>query len=169
MTPSPISRPLSVATVPPEGLTVEIIADAAERESLAAANDLPSVGRFTARLEARPVGRDGLRVTGRVEAQAERTCVVSLEPFVETIREDVDVRFSPEGAPALHEGEDADPPDQIVNGEVDLGAVACEFFTLGLDPHPRKPGVAFDAAAHGAEAESPFAALKALKDGAQDK
>jgi hypothetical protein len=41
-------------------------------------------------------------------------------------------------------------------------------FVLGIDPYPRKPGAAFDAAAYGAaepeEAKpSPFAALAKLK------
>ena len=169
MTDSSISRKLAVASVPAEGLTIDIVADAAERESLARANDLPSVERFVAKLEARPVGRDGLSVRGRLEADATRTCVVTLERFVEEVREDIDLRYSPEGAPVLHEGEDDDPPDQIVGGEVDLGAAAAEFFTLGLDPHPRKPGATFDASAAGDEDDSPFAALKALKGGAQDK
>lgn len=165
MTDKPISRLLAVASVPPEGLDVEILATGAERESLARANDLPSVGRFVARLHARPVGRDALSVRGRLEAEATRICVVTLEQFVEQVREEIDLRFSPEGAPALHENEDEDPPDLIVGGEVDLGAAVSEFFTLGLDPHPRKPGASFDAAATDDGADSPFAALKALKRG----
>ena len=52
-----------------------------------------------------------------------------------------------------------DPPDPIVDGKIDLGALAAEFFALGLDPYPRKPGVAFDAARRGRGRDSPFAAL----------
>ncbi len=37
-----------------------------------------------------------------------------------------------------------DPPDPIIDGKIDLGALAAEFFALGLDPYPRKPGVAVD-------------------------
>ena len=32
-----------------------------------------------------------------------------------------------------------DPPDEIVNGRIDLGRVTAEFLALGLDPFPRKP------------------------------
>lgn len=166
MTDGPLHRPLIVAAVPPEGLEVEIVADERERESLAAANDLPSVERFVARLEARHAGRDGLSVRGRLEAAATRICVVTLEPFVEEIREEIDLRFAPEGATTAPEnGEGDDAPDPIVGGQVDLGAAVAEFFTLGLDPYPRKPGAAFDASALRDEAASPFAALKALKGG----
>ena len=47
----------------------------------------------------------------------------------------------PEPPTEMHEYE---PPDEIVNGKIDLGAVAAEFLALGLDPYPRKPGVDFD-------------------------
>ena len=40
----------------------------------------------------------------------------------------------------MHEYE---PPDEIVNGQIDLGAITAEFLVLGLDPYPRKPGVDF--------------------------
>ena len=64
-----------------------------------------------------------------------------------------------------------DLPDPIVNGRIDLGSLAAEILVVGLDPHPRKPGVAFaDPAPDAGEAPdaSPFAALRALKgpDGA---
>lgn len=62
----------------------------------------------------------------------------------------------------------ADPPDPITDGKIDLGTLASEFLTLGLDPYPRKPGVSFeppgglgvDAAAD----ESPFSILRKLKE-----
>lgn len=161
--PAPIRRRVAVAAIPEDGQTVEIVADAAERESIARANDLPSVERFAAKLELRHVGREGVAARGRLEAEATRVCVVTLEPFVETIREDIDLRFSPEGSAPQHEGEDDDPPDPILGGEIDLGAAVSEFFTLGLDPYPRKPGASFDASTVNDEAGSPFAALKALK------
>ena len=37
-----------------------------------------------------------------------------------------------------------DPPEPIVNGAIDLGALAAEFLMLGLDPYPRKPGAVFE-------------------------
>ena len=52
-----------------------------------------------------------------------------------------------------------DPPDPIVDGKIDLGALAAEFLALGLDPYPRKPGVAFDPPEPQGGRDSPFAAL----------
>jgi hypothetical protein len=110
-----------------------------------------------------------------------QTCVVTLDPFPATIREPVDVVFAPEEVVARVESESArfadesvdiadtpDPPDPIIGGYIDLGAVAAEFLTLGLDPYPRKPGATFDGsiAAHSdGRPESPFAMLERLKSG----
>lgn len=161
----PLSRPLIVATVPPQGETIEIVGDEAERAALAAENEVESIERLVARLDVRPTGRDGLSVRGRVEALTTRICVVTLDPFVEAVDEEVEVRFAPETESvreAIEDGAD-DAPDPIVGGVVDLGAVVAEFFTLGLDPHPRKPGATFDDASENRAAASPFAALRDLK------
>ena len=56
-----------------------------------------------------------------------------------------------------------DPPEPIVNGRIDLGAVTAEFLALGLDPYPRKPGVAYEPAPERDPADSPFAALAKMK------
>ena len=56
---------------------------------------------------------------------------------------------------------DEDEPDPIIEGKIDVGALAAEFFALGLDPYPRKPGVEFVALAESPPADSPFAALAA--------
>jgi hypothetical protein len=158
MSAPPLSRLVTASEIPAEGVDVEIVADAGERAALAAANETVSVESFVARLNVRPHGKGGLRATGTLEADATRTCVVTLEPFVERVSESIEVRFSPDQPSPDAE----DPPDPLVGGKADLGVVAAEFFTLGLDPHPRKPGAVFDGAGLGGEAETPFAALRKL-------
>ena len=56
---------------------------------------------------------------------------------------------------------DEDEPDLVIEGKIDIGALAAELFALGLNPYPRKPGVEFVAPAKSARAHSPFAALAA--------
>ena len=56
---------------------------------------------------------------------------------------------------------DEDDPDPVIDGRIELGALTAEFFALGLDPYPRKPGVEFVAPAESARSDSPFAALAA--------
>lgn len=171
-----LSRPLSAAEVPPEGLDLSIVATEAERDALARLNSLPAVLSFEARLRARRWRGDGLEIEGELSAEIRQTCVLTLEAFDSTIVQPIDIRFAPakeapparsrRAAPEPEPEEDIsgeDPPDPLIGGVADLGAVASEFFTLALDPYPRRPGAEFvePAPAAGGEAISPFAKLKA--------
>jgi len=166
----PFSRVVRVDALPREGQNVTIEATPAEREALASFLELPAVAALTATLTLEPQGRDGARVTGSVHGECTRTCVVSLDPFQATMDEAVDVRFAPEArtdsrSPAHRETraaslEEEDEPDPLIDGKIDIGALAAEFFALGLDPYPRKPGVTFDPPPEPHDEENPFAALR---------
>ena len=165
---APFSRVVRVDAIPQEGQTVTIEAAPAEREALASFYDLPAVAALTATLRLEPWGRGGARVTGAVHGALTQTCVVSLEPFPATVDEAVDVRFAPETAAesrpqAAKETTlslaDEDEPDPVIDGKIDLGALAAEFFALGLDPYPRKPGATFEESTESEPADSPFSAL----------
>lgn len=157
----PFSRPVRVDRLPPEG--TEIVVEANPEECAALARDfgLASLraleGRF--RLAGSP---HRVQVTGRVRADLAQTCVVTLEPFDAVVEEEVDVDFSSADAFRGTDAEDAEMPDPIVNGTIDLGSLSAEFLALGLDPYPRKPGVAFEEPAPD-DAASPFAALGRLR------
>ena len=69
---------------------------------------------------------------------------------------------TPQGATG-HDLEEVDPPDPIIDGKIDLGALLVEFVALGLDPFPRKPGVVFDFKDEADVIEHPMAALARLK------
>jgi hypothetical protein len=65
--------------------------------------------------------------------------------------------------PAAALASQQDPPDSIIHGQIDLGALAAEFLALNLDLYPRKPGVTFENMYVGGEAsgtDSPFAGLR---------
>ncbi len=54
--------------------------------------------------------------------------------------------------------------EPLIGNAVDLGLIATEFFILGIDPYPRKPGVAFEGPKTAADPTSrPFAGLAALQ------
>jgi uncharacterized metal-binding protein YceD (DUF177 family) len=170
----PFSRWVKVDALPADGLTQTIEAGPDERAALAALNRLPAIASLTASFTLRRSGRGGARVTGQVRAEVTQVCVVSLEPFAATVDEPVEVRFAPaeateaarrvreDDAEAVEVGGE-DPPDPIVDGRIDLGALTAEFLALGLDPYPRKPGVAFDPPEPQCGEESPFAALAEAK------
>ena len=108
-----------------------------------------------------------MHVTGTVSAQAGQTCVVTLEPLDSVVEEPVDLLFTPQAAEVPAEEvslrADEEPPEPLVDGRVDLGAIATEFLLLGLDPYPRKPGAQFAAPQVDTGGAHPFAALEALK------
>jgi Large ribosomal RNA subunit accumulation protein YceD len=163
----PFSRLVRVDALPREGQTVTIEATSAERQALASFFALPAIAALTATLRLEPWGRAGARVSGAVRGALTQVCVVSLEPFPATIDEAVDVRFAPRAASdskpmATTEAfslDDEDEPDPVIEGKIDLGALAAEFFALGLDPYPRKPGATFEPGAKSEPTDSPFAAL----------
>ena len=166
----PFSRVVRVDALPREGQLVTIEATPAEREALASFYKLPAIAALTATLRLEPWGRGGARVTGAVHSELTQVCVVSLEPFPATVDEDVDVRFAPRAAAdpkssAAKEAQtfslaDEDEPDPVIDGKIDLGALAAEFFALGLDPYPRKPGAVLDEDhTNSGSIDSPFSAL----------
>jgi hypothetical protein len=142
----PFSRPVLVKDVSPGGTRISISAEPDERGALAALLKLPEVKRLEARFELKPWARDGLAITGVIEGEVTQICGVTLEEFEAPVREDVDVRFLGEDAkprqeevPGAEHETDLDAPDTLLNGRVDLGALAAEHLALGLDPYPRKP------------------------------
>jgi hypothetical protein len=159
-----------IDALPKEGQTVTIEASAPEREALASLYELPAIAALTATLRLEPAGRGGARVTGAVHGELTQTCVVSLEPFAATVDEAVDVRFAPraeDGSDRRAAREtlnfslaDEDDPDPVIDGKIDLGALTAEFFALGLDPYPRKPGVIFEPPAGVPDNSLPFASLR---------
>lgn len=169
MSQEPFSRVVRVESVPRDGQKVTIEANAGEREALAAFLKVPSIESLKASFALTRSGSRGLKVSGSVHGELTQNCVVSLEPFSASVDEEVDVRFAPEadigGAraaqaePGSFSMTDEDGPDPIVDGKIDLGAVATEFFALGLDPYPRKPGIAFESPLESEVSVSPFSAL----------
>jgi hypothetical protein len=161
--------PMSVGDVPEAGLRVELEADEPSRRAVAKAVGVSDIARLMARFDLARRGRHGLHVTGTVCALVGQLCVVSLEPVVSEVNEAIDLSFGgetsiPMSARPLDIAVDAaDPPETLINGMVDLGAIATEFLILGIDPYPRKPGAAFAAPPDKETAGKAFAALAALK------
>jgi uncharacterized metal-binding protein YceD (DUF177 family) len=180
----PFSRMVEVAQAEDKPLRLTIKATEAEADEIAWLNQIPAIVNLLASFEVTAAGRERFQVRGEVKARVTQVCVVSLEPFERDVVQPVDVIFATlaeveraEAAYARRHEEDPDaenipePPDPIINGQIDLGALACEELTLGLDPYPRKEGVEF--VPETTEADdivevSPFAALAKLKQGREE-
>ena len=163
----PLSRPVSIAHLPEEGLEVEVEATEEERSALAQDIKLPAIHELRARFRLRGSERR-LHVDGAVEGRISQICVVTLDPFETDVREEVEVDFAKPRGGASDQAplnQDYEPPDEITGGYIDVGALTAEFLALGLDPYPRKPGATFSFETADAASDSPFAGLKKLKDG----
>jgi Large ribosomal RNA subunit accumulation protein YceD len=168
-TPEGWHAPIRREDVPETGLHLELEADEEARGRLAILAGVLSVPRLGITADVAGHG-EGLRAAGRITARVTQTCVVTLEPIETTFDEPFDVLFLPPdvagAAPAGRAPEEADDTrEPLVNGAADLGAVATQFFLLGIDPYPRKPGAVFASPAEERTAESPFASLSRLKGG----
>ena len=127
------------------------------RAALAESIGLRALPRLEASFDVSRHGREGLHVVGRVSATVGQNCVVTLEPIDSEIDEAVDLVFEPGVRRRRHPHEDGggskvaidDAPEPLVGGVVDLGVVATEFLTLGIDPYPRKSDAEFTAPAAG--------------------
>jgi hypothetical protein len=172
---SSVERPWSATVrldeIGEAGRHVELEAGEATRAALAKPAGVDAVERLTARFDLTRRGRDRLHVSGAVSGTVRQTCVVTLDPLINSVTEAIDVDFEPprpaqdnareidlDAAPA------GDEPEPLIGNAVDLGLLATEFFILGIDPYPRRPGVAFDAPKPASDAAGqPFAALAALQ------
>jgi Large ribosomal RNA subunit accumulation protein YceD len=167
------ARMLAVETVPECGLDVDVRASEAECAALVETCGVAAFHDFEAGFHVRKLDRARVKVTGSLRAEVTQICVVSLEPFETLVQADIDVDFAPLGqlassktisgsgpVAAVHGGKD--PPDPIIDGKIDLGALATEFLILNLDFYPRKPGASFEGTDGRGEQEdknSPFAVL----------
>jgi hypothetical protein len=163
----PWTVPIRMEDVPEIGRHVSLVADDKARLAVAEAAGVNGVVRFEAEFDITPQGRDRLHVVGGISALVRQTCVVTLEPITNEVIEPIDVMFAPgtELTSGRHELsiEAMDPLERIVNGRIDLGALATEFLILGIDPYPRKPGAVFELPREQKVNTTAFAALSTLK------
>ncbi|QKD04287.1 YceD family protein [Mesorhizobium loti] len=166
-TQSPVSFFANVGRLPHKGLPVVIEADTAQRAVLAEAHGLLSVEAYRAELLVVSWKRNGVKVSGRVEADITQACIVTLEPVEAHIDEPVEALLLPEdsklgrqgfegGGEILLDADGPDSPETFSGDIIDVGALAEQFFGLAIDPYPRKPGASLDAGDKTDAAENEF-------------
>jgi hypothetical protein len=171
--PAEFSRPIAVEQIGPQETVREIAANVAERARLAERFGLLGLDRLVATVRLRR-GRAGLvLLEGHFEADAVQACVVTLEPVPANLAVDFAVTF---GAAAPTQGgtvvvgfDQEDPPEEIVNGRIDLGETVAQQLAVALDPYPRSAAAAASTegalgdASAGPKPAGPFAALNAWR------
>lgn len=172
-----LSRQISIASIPMDGVVREVVANAAERKALAEANGLVALRSLAAEFLLTALPEGVVSVEGRVKADLVQNCVITLVPVDQLIDEPVAVRFAPAGSRAappppkpgaevMVDLQFAEPPEQLFGPTLDLGAIAEEHFVLAIDPYPRAPGAALPEPLpeEPGTPDSPFAALAALRN-----
>jgi hypothetical protein len=160
---SPVSFLANVSRLPQKGLPVVIEADAAQRAALAVEHGLLSVESYRVELVVSSWKRNGVKVSGHVEADITQECIVTLDPVEAHIDEPVEALLLPEdsklgrhgfegGGEILLDAQGPDSPETFSGDKIDVGALAEQFFGLAIDPYPRKQGASLEA---DGEAEPP--------------
>jgi uncharacterized metal-binding protein YceD (DUF177 family) len=172
-----LSYKVSVNRLPQRGMPVRLEANERERAELARDHGLVEVKSFAADLMVAKWRNDGVKVTGTLSADIVQTCSITLEPMDAHVENDIDAVFVPEhsklarmetdvNGEILLDAEGPDGPETFAGDQLDVGQVAEEFFELGIDPYPKKPGAELPPVSE-ADLEpakvSPFAKLAALK------
>ena len=112
---------------------------------------------------------DIYQVSGNIKLIAERSCIVTLENFIETTEGVFDEYFttSPEQATDQSEHLLIDPDEYEVTlleqDSIDIGELALQHLVLALNPYPRAPDAPLAAGDEGiSKKQRPFAGLDAL-------
>ncbi len=159
--------PLAQSAVPASGLHIDLVADEQVRSRLARVAGVERLPRLSASFDVKPHGRSGLHVVGQLSATVAQICGITLEPIENEVDEVIDVVFRPEVTPDENPRAEVEipleeEPEPLVNGMIDLGALATEFLILGIDLYPRKRGTVFESPREGGDHGHPFEALAAL-------
>lgn len=159
-----LTKMIAVGDLPPGGADFSIDADESQRRAIARRLDIRGLSRLAGTFRATPF-KGGVAIQLKLEAIAERQCVVSLEPMTETINETINMRFDR----AFRDGdfEEDDLLIEPLEGDaIDLGELLVQHLSLSLDPYPRKPGAkSLLGNYRSAASPSPFAVLKDVAKG----
>jgi uncharacterized metal-binding protein YceD (DUF177 family) len=171
MTPE-FSNPVPLSEIGGKPVHYKLAADDAQRAGLAKRFDLLSLDSLTANVELWQDG-DAIAAKGDVSAKLEQACIASGAAVPDVIAESFNIRFLAETAHApdaeIELGED-DCDTMFHDGRiVDLGEAIAQTLGLAINPYPRSPDA--DAAlkkagVKGEDEAGPFAALAALRKGA---
>lgn len=168
---------VEVEQLDPDGESLSISATPDERQILADRLGLASLDRLDAdaslkRLE----DSQSVELAVHLSADLSQSCVITLDPIAQHIDERFRLVYTP---PVVQDAQaDAvivaidqdDPPEPLIDGKIDIGAVVEEHLVLSIEPYPKKNGAILDdkyrsVAGDGDDRpDNPFAALSVLKE-----
>ncbi|MBL1234751.1 MAG: DUF177 domain-containing protein [Rhodobiaceae bacterium] len=144
------SRIVELDSVPPTGRNLVFEADEAQKAALAVRFRVDQIHFLKVTGLLKPWRKAGFKLTAQFEAEVLQTCVVTLEPFTQTLKGTFTETFLPEAVLEKTsveielDAEGIDPPEGFgPERRLDVGQYAAEYFGLKLAPYPRAPGVEF--------------------------
>ncbi|RCL02080.1 MAG: hypothetical protein JSC189_000889 [Candidatus Tokpelaia sp. JSC189] len=175
-----LSYPVNVRSFPTKGFDLVLDIGAKERRKLADNHGLLSVDEFSVDFHLRLWKRQGIKLQGHIKAFVTQKCIITAESIKNYICQSFEVIYVPRDSRLAKffrdedvrelflniEGPDA--PEIFEGKEIDIGAVAEEFFELSIDPYPRNQGALLkneisENGGGGEAAQSPFPVLECLK------
>ena len=175
---------IDVTRLPAKGRRMKYGPSKLEMQAIARSFGLLKVDAFSAELHITTWRRDGAKIEGTLSAEIEQSCVVSLTPVFQTIKEDISLIYVRGGSPfakpeldangeLMLDPDGADLPDTFDGTTIDISQLMLEVFALAIDPHPRAEGVSMDEIYKSDEnvddrPPSAFAVLAQLKNGKTD-
>lgn len=112
-----------------------------ERTALAVRFGLLSLGALSAGVTLRRVpGGPLVQVDGRLVADVEQRCVVSLVPVPDHIEQEFSETFAPDDYEPPEDMEEEDLPEVFDGDGIDIGELVAQHLALSLNPYPRAPG-----------------------------
>jgi uncharacterized metal-binding protein YceD (DUF177 family) len=152
-----------------DGERVDLVADDAERRSIAERLGLRALDRFEAHVTLSRTAAV-VRAEGRIAATLEQGCVVTGEPVTAHVDAPFALLFMPEPKAGPDEEFELGEEDCDVvfydGAAIDLGGAIADTLALSIDPYPRSASAEIalrEAGVMTEEQASPFAALAALK------
>ena len=149
-----------VSEVPGAGMRRRYVATEAERQAVAKLLAINACSDITIDYNLRPVGPHKFELTGNLTANVTQDCVATLEPVVSEISEELKHVFGARTTDTSTKNEElsileSDDIEPISDGVIDVGRLAFELISAGLDPYPRKPGSTFEGYSDESDADGP--------------
>lgn len=168
------SYPLKLEDMSASTKHYEFQATSSELQYIAEILKVPSIKSFKTILDVtfdKP--QHMARIKGKIDAAVEQISVISLNQFTRKYQinfaRNYDTKLSSAQQRELEEFEDinADIPDVMENGQIDLKAISMEELALELDDFPKQKGETFNFApdfdTEADKPQNPFAVLEKLK------
>jgi len=165
---------IPLAAIGTAGVARDFEASRAQCDQVADHLAIVACHRLSASVRLKPQASGEVAMTGRLIARITQACSVSLEPFEQEVREEIDCVFAeqPRDEPSAEDEElpilTATEYEQMEGPDVPVGRIVYETLAAGMDPFPRKPDASEETewstmTAKEREQANPFSVLRNLK------